>query len=72
MVDKGRAKKQKVAKAFGRIVHPDFGVDDLLFVPMGQRLVGLAQIAPGARVLDVAAGRGSSLFPAAEQVGTKG
>jgi ubiquinone/menaquinone biosynthesis C-methylase UbiE len=38
----------------------------------GVRLVERAAIPVGARVLDVGCGTGSSLFPAAEQVGTKG
>jgi len=38
----------------------------------GARLVEHAAIPPGARVLDVACGTGSSLFPAAEKVGANG
>jgi ubiquinone/menaquinone biosynthesis C-methylase UbiE len=43
-----------------------------VFAHFGQRLVDLAQIAPGAHVLDVAAGRGAVLFPAATRVGPRG
>ncbi|MBI4192001.1 MAG: methyltransferase domain-containing protein [Betaproteobacteria bacterium] len=39
---------------------------------MGERLVELAQLAPGTSVLDVAAGRGAVLFPAAKRVGARG
>ena len=39
---------------------------------MGQRLVELSVIPPGHKVLDVVAGRGASLFPAAEQAGETG
>lgn len=38
----------------------------------GRRLVELADIAPGAKVLDVATGRGAVLFPTAERVGGNG
>jgi O-methyltransferase/aklanonic acid methyltransferase len=38
----------------------------------GARLVEHAAIPPGARVLDVGCGTGSSLFPAAEKAGRKG
>jgi O-methyltransferase/aklanonic acid methyltransferase len=38
----------------------------------GFRLVEHAAIAPGARVLDVGCGTGSSLFPAAEVAGPRG
>ena len=42
------------------------------FPPLGRRLVELADIPAGARVLDVATGRGAILFPAAERVGARG
>jgi ubiquinone/menaquinone biosynthesis C-methylase UbiE len=42
------------------------------FPPLGRRLVELAQIPAGAKVLDVAAGCGAILFPAAESVGGQG
>jgi len=38
----------------------------------GVRLVEHADIFPGAKVLDVACGTGSSLFPAVEKTGPKG
>ena len=38
----------------------------------GRRLVDIAAIAPGNRVLDVASGRGAVLFPAAEKAGEFG
>jgi len=43
-----------------------------LFGRAGARLVDLASIPPGARILDVATGRGAVLFPAAERVGPTG
>ena len=42
------------------------------FAQAGRRLVELAGVAPGDAVLDVAAGRGAVLFPAAERVGPRG
>jgi len=42
------------------------------FTHFGQRLVDLTQVAPGAQVLDVAAGRGAVLFPVATRVGPRG
>jgi SAM-dependent methyltransferase len=43
-----------------------------LFAHFGRRLVEVIGIEPGQRVLDVATGRGASLFPAIECVGTTG
>jgi O-methyltransferase/aklanonic acid methyltransferase len=43
-----------------------------VFAHFGQRLVERSQPRPGAVVLDVAAGRGAVLFPAARQVGAGG
>jgi ubiquinone/menaquinone biosynthesis C-methylase UbiE len=42
------------------------------FAYFGQWLVEQAHLTPGADVLDVAAGRGAVLFPAAQQVGPSG
>ena len=42
------------------------------FSHFGRRLVAFTQLPPGARVLDVACGRGAVLFPAAEAVGPAG
>ncbi len=42
------------------------------FLHWGRRLVELADIPSGAKVLDVATGRGAILFPALEQVGPRG
>lgn len=38
----------------------------------GYRLVEHAKVFPGARLLDVGCGTGSSLFPAAQKVGSAG
>ena len=42
------------------------------FAHFGRRLVAVAGIEPGQRVLDVASGRGAVLFPAAELIGQTG
>ena len=42
------------------------------FAQLGQRLVEVSHITPGADVLDVATGRGAVLFAAADQVGPDG
>jgi ubiquinone/menaquinone biosynthesis C-methylase UbiE len=72
MSRKRRTKKEQIAEYFNGVAAPDFGVDARFFPAMGRRLVEMAQIANGARVLDVASGRGAVLFPAAEKVGTRG
>ena len=43
-----------------------------IFTSFGRRLVELVRVAPGERVLDVAAGRGACLFAAAGRVGPAG
>lgn len=53
------------AATFGQIGPP-------VFPYFGHRLVELAQIQSGARVLDIATGRGAVFFPAAETAGSKG
>jgi O-methyltransferase/aklanonic acid methyltransferase len=64
--------KDEVRKYFNDASLPDFGVDARFFSTAGKKLVELAGIRAGHRVLDVAAGRGAILFPAAEQVGAAG
>lgn len=43
-----------------------------LFSYFGHRLVDFVEVTPGVKVLDVATGRGATLFPAAEKVGHSG
>jgi SAM-dependent methyltransferase len=50
----------------------DYDAGPGCFAHFGRRLVAVADIRPGHRVLDVASGRGAVLFPAAEQVGNLG
>jgi ubiquinone/menaquinone biosynthesis C-methylase UbiE len=62
--------KRKLADTFSRAAP---GYDAVpFFHAFGARLVALADIRPGARVLDVACGRGAVLFPAADAVGPQG
>src|SRR5260221_3850651 len=70
MIDIEQDKKAIIAQVFARAAS---GYQHIThFPPLGRRLVEMAQIPAGARVLDVATGRGAILFPAAEQVGSQG
>ena len=62
--------KEQVAAVFGRAA-PTYDRTGR-FAYFGRRLVAAVGLTPGARVLDIAAGRGAILFPAAEQVGPGG
>jgi SAM-dependent methyltransferase len=65
-------RKQELAAFFGRAA-PTYGhVGPRFFTRFGLRLVEVARLPLGAHVLDVAAGRGAVLFPAAEAVGSQG
>jgi O-methyltransferase/aklanonic acid methyltransferase len=59
-----------VAQVFDRAA-PGYG-QIRYFPPMGRRLVTFASLRRGARVLDLATGRGAVLFAAAERVGPEG
>jgi ubiquinone/menaquinone biosynthesis C-methylase UbiE len=61
-----------VTELFDGLGAPGFGLDLRFFYEMGNRLVTQASIEPGASVLDIACGTGSSLIPAAEQAGPDG
>lgn len=65
-------RKKGVAGVFGRAASTYDRVGPQFFSHFGRRLVELAQIPSGARVLDIATGRGAVLFPAAEVVGAQG
>ena len=62
--------KLQIAEVFGRAA-PTYDRTGR-FAYFGRRLVAAVGVMPGARVLDIAAGRGAILFPAAEQVGAEG
>lgn len=63
-------RKARIAEVFGRAA-PTYDRSGR-FAYFGRRLVAAADLAPGATVLDVAAGRGAVLFAAAERVGPQG
>src|SRR5258706_499633 len=65
-------KKQAWAGVFSRAAPTYDHVGPAYFAHYGRRLVELARIPVGARVLDVASGRGAVLFPAASAVGLTG
>lgn len=65
-------RKQEVAEVFSRAAPSYDRVGPRFFSYFGRRLVELARLPSGARVLDVATGRGAVLFPAAEWVGPQG
>ena len=67
-----RNRKEEVVGVFSRAAATYDRVGPRFFAHFGRRLVERAHIAPGATVLDVAAGRGAVLFPAAQQVGPHG
>jgi len=64
--------KDEIREYFDDASLPDFGVDARFFPSVGERLVEFAGIDAGMKVLDIAAGRGASLFPAAEIIGMEG
>jgi ubiquinone/menaquinone biosynthesis C-methylase UbiE len=66
------AAKAEVAALYS-LVAPTYGtVGPAVFAHFGRRLVELMGLSTGARVLDIAAGRGAILFPAAEKAGASG
>jgi len=72
MSDAAATQKAQTRAVFDRIA-PEYDVAGPgCFAHFGRRLVEVADIAPGQRVLDVATGRGAVLFPAAERVGATG
>lgn len=64
--------REQVVGVFDRAAATYDRVGPRFFSHFGRRLTELAALAPGMRVLDVAAGRGAVLFPAAEKIGTTG
>jgi len=65
-------RKSRIAGLFSRAASTYDQVGPRFFTHYGRRLVELAQVSQGASVLDIASGRGASLFPAAERVGPTG
>jgi ubiquinone/menaquinone biosynthesis C-methylase UbiE len=67
-----RTTQQTVAAIFDRAAATYDQVGPPFFAHFGRRLVELARLTPGERVLDIATGRGAVLFPASEAVGPAG
>ena len=72
MTDEGKQQREESLRVFSQAATIYDRVGPGIFSHFGQRLVDVAEIAAGANVLDVAAGRGALLFPAAAKVGPTG
>ena len=72
MSEEEQARKKAIVGVFDRAAATYDSVGPQFFAHFGRRLVERARISPGAVVLDVAAGRGAVLYPAARQVGPLG
>lgn len=64
--------KENIANLYHRVASIYGHVGPTIFAYVGQHLVERIGITEGAQVLDVGAGRGANLFPAAETVGPRG
>jgi len=71
MPDAAAQRKAENKRVFN-LAAPTFGSGLGIFTHFGQRLVELAGVKAGTRVLDIGSGRGAVLFPAAECVGQDG
>jgi ubiquinone/menaquinone biosynthesis C-methylase UbiE len=71
MSDDHEARKAQTKTLFNTVA-PDYDAGPGCFAHFGRRLVEVAGINAGARVLDIASGRGAVLFPVAERVGAGG
>ncbi len=72
MTDEGNRKREESLRVFSQAASTYDRIGPGIFSYFGQQLVDVADIAAGANVLDVAAGRGALLFPAAAKVGPTG
>ena len=64
--------REQVAGVFERSAPTYDAVGVAFFTDVGRRLVALAEVQPGERVVDLGCGRGAALFPAATAVGPTG
>ena len=64
--------RETVAGVFERSAPTYDAVGVAFFTDVGRRLVALADVQPGERVVDLGCGRGAALFPAASAVGPTG
>lgn len=62
----------RVAAFYSRVATTYDQIGPTVFTAFGERIVERAAIQPGARVLDVAAGKGANLFAAVDKVGAAG
>ena len=67
-----RSPQEGIVGVFSRAASTYDSIGPRVFTHLGRRLVEMSHVAPGADVLDVAAGRGAVLFAAANQVGPNG
>src|SRR5512140_3367880 len=72
MTEAAHRREEGIIGVFSRAAPTYDRIGPRFFAHFGRVLVERAQLTPGAAVLDVAAGRGAVLFPAAQQVGTGG
>jgi O-methyltransferase/aklanonic acid methyltransferase len=72
MTDKRIDKREESLRVFSQTATIYDRIGPQIFSYFGQRLVDLADLDSGDKVLDVAAGRGALLFPVATRVGTTG
>jgi ubiquinone/menaquinone biosynthesis C-methylase UbiE len=72
MGDTHKTTKEQNAAVWSRASATYSSVGPRFFQHFGERLVDLAPLQPGDKVLDIASGRGALLFPAAEKVGPQG
>src|SRR5215471_4853979 len=72
MLDDADARKTQIRATFDRLAAEYDATVPGCFSYFGRRLVRCVGIGPGARVLDVATGRGAVLFPAIEGAGPSG
>lgn len=70
--DGGNGLKTNIAGLYNRVAATYGQIGPERFAYAGRHLVEHMGIVEGARVLDVAAGRGANLFPAAQKVGSDG
>src|SRR5689334_8191005 len=72
MADQSIDKREESLRVFSQSAKIYDRIGPQIFSYFGKRLVDLAGLRSGDRVLDVAAGRGALLFPAAVTVGPTG
>jgi len=72
MTDEGNRKREESLRVFSQAATIYDRIGPGIFSHFGQRLVEVGEIIAGTNVLDVAAGRGALLFPAAAKVGANG